>query len=43
MADSAQSQLEQERADLNDLMNEAKDKAVPPGWLRDQEGNDPNE
>ena len=43
MADSAQAQLEQERAKLDDLMNEAKEKAVPPGWLRDQEAKDPNE
>jgi hypothetical protein len=40
MADSARAQLEQERASMNDFMNEAKQKAVPPGWLRDQAGND---
>ncbi|HSE40982.1 MAG TPA: hypothetical protein VLH08_09485 [Acidobacteriota bacterium] len=43
MADSARVQLEQQRSDLEEFMNEAKEKAVPPGWLRDEEGKDPSE
>jgi hypothetical protein len=43
MADSARATLEEERASQNEFMNEAREKAIPPGWLRDQEGNDPNE
>ena len=43
MADSAKAQLEQEQTDLDEFMNEAKEKGVPPGWLRDEQGNEPNE
>lgn len=41
LADSAREKLDDVRADYSEFTTEAKQNAVPPGWLRDAEGNDP--
>jgi hypothetical protein len=41
LAESAQEKLNDERSSYSDFTNEAKQQAVPPGWLRDAQGNDP--
>jgi len=41
LADSAREKLDAVRSDYSDFTTEAKQQAVPPGWLRDAEGNDP--
>jgi hypothetical protein len=43
LADSAREKLDTVRADYSEFTTEAKQNAVPPGWLRDAEGNDPPE
>ncbi len=43
LADSARAKLDEERARYSEFTSEAKQNAVPPGWLRDKEGNDPDE
>ena len=41
LAESAQEKLNEERSSYSEFTTEAKQQAVPPGWLRDAEGNDP--
>lgn len=41
LADSAREKLDDVRSSYSDFTTEAKQQAVPPGWLRDSEGNDP--
>jgi len=41
LADSAREKLDDVRSSYSDFTTEAKQQAVPPGWLRDAEGNDP--
>jgi hypothetical protein len=41
LADSAREKLDDVRSSYSDFTTEAKQQAVPPGWLRDTEGNDP--
>jgi hypothetical protein len=41
LAESAQEKLNEERSSYSEFTTEAKQQAVPPGWLRDSEGNDP--
>jgi hypothetical protein len=43
LADSAHEKLDVARESYSDFTTEAKQQAVPPGWLRDSEGNDPPE
>jgi hypothetical protein len=43
LAESAQEKLNEERSSYSEFTTEAKQQAVPPGWLRDAEGNDPPE
>lgn len=43
LADSAREKLDDVRSNYSDFTSEAKQQAVPPGWLRDAEGNDPPE
>jgi hypothetical protein len=43
LADSAREKLDDVRSSYSDFTTEAKQQAVPPGWLRDAEGNDPPE
>jgi hypothetical protein len=41
LADSAREKLDDVRSSYSDFTTEAKQQAVPPGWLRDAQGNDP--
>jgi hypothetical protein len=43
LAESAREKLNEERSSYSEFTTEAKQQAVPPGWLRDAEGNDPPE
>ncbi len=41
LADSAHAKVDDVRESYSEFTTEAKQNAVPPGWLRDAEGNDP--
>jgi hypothetical protein len=41
LAESAHEKLDDVRASYSEFTTDAKQQAVPPGWLRDSEGNDP--